>query len=157
MFTICFIYQIVQNFTSVHLSNVELKNMGQQIMGSYPVHFHLCGDVDGSNTYVEGLSIHHSFSRCVTVHATNGLLVRFISCSEICVSYKVWVHLICPYPAYFSCNLFGVEKKLLVFKVSFALGIEKQLLRAYAFFFSSTSERPSVSPLTHKHLQVFRV
>ncbi|CAI9543421.1 unnamed protein product [Staurois parvus] len=68
--------KIVQNFTSVHLSNVELKNMGQQIMGSYPVHFHLCGDVDGSNTYVEGLSIHHSFSRCVTVHATNGLLIK---------------------------------------------------------------------------------
>ncbi|XP_018417775.1 PREDICTED: transmembrane protein 2 [Nanorana parkeri] len=68
--------KIVQNFTFVHLSNVELKNMGQQVMGSYPVHFHLCGDVDDSNTYVEGLSIHHSFSRCVTVHATNGLLIK---------------------------------------------------------------------------------
>lgn len=54
--------------------------MGQQQIGSYPVHFHLCGDVDekgGYNlkTYLEGLSIHHCFSRCVTVHATNGLLV----------------------------------------------------------------------------------
>ncbi|KAM9328953.1 cell surface hyaluronidase CEMIP2 [Gastrophryne carolinensis] len=68
--------KIVQNFTSVHLSNVELKHMGQQILGSYPVHFHLCGDVDESKTYVEGLSIHHSFSRCVTVHGTNGLLIK---------------------------------------------------------------------------------
>ncbi|KAG9486768.1 hypothetical protein GDO78_006908 [Eleutherodactylus coqui] len=73
--------KVLQNFTSVHLSNVELKHMGQQVMGSYPVHFHLCGDVDemggySSGTYVEGLSIHHSFSRCVTVHATNGLLIK---------------------------------------------------------------------------------
>lgn len=55
--------------------------MGQQIPGRYPVHFHLCGDVDEKGgytyrTYVEGLSIHHCFSRCVSIHATNGLLVR---------------------------------------------------------------------------------
>ncbi|XP_029468423.1 cell surface hyaluronidase isoform X2 [Rhinatrema bivittatum] len=73
--------KILTNFTSVHLSNVELKHMGQQLVGSYPVHFHLCGDVDetggySAGTYVEGLAIHHSFSRCVTVHATNGLLVK---------------------------------------------------------------------------------
>ncbi|KAM4810556.1 cell surface hyaluronidase CEMIP2 [Rhinophrynus dorsalis] len=73
--------KILRNFSSVHLSNVELKNMGQQLMGSYPVHFHLCGDVDemggySTGTYVEGLSIHHSFSRCITVHTTNGLLIK---------------------------------------------------------------------------------
>ncbi|NXC70693.1 TMEM2 hyaluronidase, partial [Anhinga anhinga] len=73
--------KILKNFTSVHLSYVELKQMGQQQIGSYPVHFHLCGDVDekgGYNfkTYLEGLSIHHCFSRCVTVHATNGLLIK---------------------------------------------------------------------------------
>ncbi|XP_078385898.1 cell surface hyaluronidase [Cetorhinus maximus] len=73
--------KIVKNFTSVHLSNVELVHMGQQVMGSYPVHFHLCGDVDErggyrSPTYLRNLAIHHCFSRCVTVHATNGLLIR---------------------------------------------------------------------------------
>uniref|UniRef100_W5MTF7 hyaluronoglucosaminidase n=1 Tax=Lepisosteus oculatus TaxID=7918 RepID=W5MTF7_LEPOC len=73
--------KILGNFTSVHLSHIELKNMGQQVMGSYPVHFHLCGDVDEKGgysppTYIEGLSIHHSFSRCVTIHATNGLLIK---------------------------------------------------------------------------------
>uniref|UniRef100_A0A8C3UQM9 hyaluronoglucosaminidase n=1 Tax=Catharus ustulatus TaxID=91951 RepID=A0A8C3UQM9_CATUS len=73
--------KILKNFTSVHLSYVELRQMGQQQIGSYPVHFHLCGDVDekgGYNfkTYLEGLSIHHCFSRCVTVHATNGLLIK---------------------------------------------------------------------------------
>ncbi|CAI5786847.1 Hyaluronoglucosaminidase [Podarcis lilfordi] len=73
--------QILKNFTSVHLSYVELRQMGQQVHGAYPVHFHRCEDVDekgGYNyrTYVEGLSIHHCFSRCVTVHATNGLLIK---------------------------------------------------------------------------------
>ncbi|OXB64791.1 hypothetical protein ASZ78_010384 [Callipepla squamata] len=73
--------KILKNFTSVHLSYVELKQMGQQQIGSYPVHFHLCGDVDekggySSKTYLDGLSIHHCFSRCVTVHATNGLLIK---------------------------------------------------------------------------------
>ncbi|XP_013887034.1 cell surface hyaluronidase [Austrofundulus limnaeus] len=74
--------KILANFSSVHLSHVELKNMGQQReKGRYPVHFHLCGDVDqrggySEPTYVDGLSIHHSFSRCLTVHATNGLLVK---------------------------------------------------------------------------------
>ncbi|XP_069778801.1 cell surface hyaluronidase isoform X2 [Narcine bancroftii] len=72
--------KILKNFTSVHLSNVELVHMGQQVMGSYPVHFHLCGDVDrlggySSPTYLKSLAIHHCYSRCVTVHATNGLLI----------------------------------------------------------------------------------
>ncbi|XP_019373011.1 PREDICTED: transmembrane protein 2 [Gavialis gangeticus] len=73
--------KIVKNFTSLHLSYVEVKQMGQQMIGRYPVHFHLCGDVDEKGgytfkTYLEGLSIHHCFSRCVTVHATNGLLIK---------------------------------------------------------------------------------
>lgn len=74
-------HQIFGNFSSVHLSHVELRNMGQQSQtGRYPVHFHMCGDVDQRGgyrepTYVDGLSIHHSFSRCLSVHATNGLLV----------------------------------------------------------------------------------
>ncbi|XP_007531305.1 inactive cell surface hyaluronidase CEMIP2 [Erinaceus europaeus] len=72
---------IRKNFTSVHLSYVELKHMGQQNLGRYPIHFHLCGDVDHKGGYrhpafVDGLSIHHSFSRCITVHGTNGLLIR---------------------------------------------------------------------------------
>uniref|UniRef100_A0A671VUA0 hyaluronoglucosaminidase n=1 Tax=Sparus aurata TaxID=8175 RepID=A0A671VUA0_SPAAU len=73
---------IFGNFSSVHLSHVELKNMGQQGEKSrYPLHFHMCGDVDQRGgyrepTYVDGLSIHHSFSRCLTIHATNGLLVK---------------------------------------------------------------------------------
>uniref|UniRef100_A0A672N1X1 hyaluronoglucosaminidase n=1 Tax=Sinocyclocheilus grahami TaxID=75366 RepID=A0A672N1X1_SINGR len=74
--------KILGNFSSVHLSQVELKHMGQQQeKGRYPVNFHRCGDVDqrggySDPAYLNSLSIHHSFSRCVGIHATNGLLVR---------------------------------------------------------------------------------
>uniref|UniRef100_UPI00398EB529 cell surface hyaluronidase CEMIP2-like isoform X3 n=1 Tax=Pristiophorus japonicus TaxID=55135 RepID=UPI00398EB529 len=72
---------ILRNFASVHLSGVELTNMGQQLVGSYPVHFHLAGDVDQKGgydppTYVDNVAIHHCFSRCVAIHGTNGLLVK---------------------------------------------------------------------------------
>ncbi|XP_074151347.1 cell migration-inducing and hyaluronan-binding protein [Sminthopsis crassicaudata] len=68
-------------FKAVHLEGIELKHMGQQLMGQYPIHFHLAGDVDEKGgydppTYVKDLSIHHTFSRCVTVHGSNGLLVK---------------------------------------------------------------------------------
>ncbi|KAM9446380.1 cell surface hyaluronidase [Clarias gariepinus] len=69
--------KILGNFSSVHMSQVELKHMGQQAeRDSNPVHFHMCGDVDENSAYLDSLSIHHSFSRCVSIHATNGLLVR---------------------------------------------------------------------------------
>ncbi|XP_023932993.1 cell surface hyaluronidase [Lingula anatina] len=73
--------KVVKGFKSVHLSGIEVFNMGQQILGSYPIHFHICGDVDElggytNPTWVKDLSIHHCFSRCVTIHATNGLLVQ---------------------------------------------------------------------------------
>uniref|UniRef100_A0A7N8WNJ2 Cell migration inducing hyaluronidase 1 n=1 Tax=Mastacembelus armatus TaxID=205130 RepID=A0A7N8WNJ2_9TELE len=70
-----------RGFKAIHISGVELQHMGQQTLGHYPVHFHMNGDVDERGghdppTYVSNLSIHHSFSRCVTIHGTNGLLVK---------------------------------------------------------------------------------
>uniref|UniRef100_A0A669PCX9 hyaluronoglucosaminidase n=1 Tax=Phasianus colchicus TaxID=9054 RepID=A0A669PCX9_PHACC len=69
------------DFKATHLEGLELKYMGQQTMGHYPIHFHMAGDVDekgGYNppTYVKDVSIHHTFSRCVTIHGSNGLLVK---------------------------------------------------------------------------------
>lgn len=73
--------QVERAFRAVHLSGVELQHMGQQSMGHYPVHFHMNGDVDERGGYhpptsVSQLSIHHSFSRCITIHGSNGLQVR---------------------------------------------------------------------------------
>eukprot|EP00058_Branchiostoma_floridae_P009022 XP_002594510.1 hypothetical protein BRAFLDRAFT_124969 [Branchiostoma floridae] len=73
--------KILSGFKNVHLSGIEFTRMGQQVVGSYPVHFHMAGDVDevggySRPTYVRELSIHHCFSRCVTIHGTHGLLVQ---------------------------------------------------------------------------------
>ncbi|MEE6503771.1 hypothetical protein FKM82_004941 [Ascaphus truei] len=69
------------HFASVHMSGVELTKMGQQVLGSYPVHFHMVGAVDEEGeynppTYIDNLAIHHCFSRCVAIHGTHGLLVK---------------------------------------------------------------------------------
>uniref|UniRef100_A0AAX7TX77 G8 domain-containing protein n=1 Tax=Astatotilapia calliptera TaxID=8154 RepID=A0AAX7TX77_ASTCA len=69
------------NSSVIHISGMELQHMGQQTMGHYPVHFHMNGDVDERGGYdpptsVSDLSIHHSFSRCVTIHGSNGLMVK---------------------------------------------------------------------------------
>ncbi|XP_053275095.1 cell migration-inducing and hyaluronan-binding protein [Pleuronectes platessa] len=73
--------KVERGFRAVHISGMELQHMGQQTMGHYPVHFHMNGDVDEKGGYnpptsVRDLSIHHSFSRCLTIHGSNGLLVK---------------------------------------------------------------------------------
>lgn len=80
--------QVALGFEAVHLEGVELMHMGQQLLGQYPLHFHLAGDLDERGgydppTYVRELSIHHTFSRCVTVHGSNGLLVSRQACTDI--------------------------------------------------------------------------
>uniref|UniRef100_A0A3B4F2S3 hyaluronoglucosaminidase n=1 Tax=Pundamilia nyererei TaxID=303518 RepID=A0A3B4F2S3_9CICH len=73
--------KVEHGFRAVHISGMELQHMGQQTMGHYPIHFHMNGDVDERGKYdpptsVSDLSIHHSFSRCVTIHGSNGLMVK---------------------------------------------------------------------------------
>lgn len=80
LLTFPFLLQFALGFKAAHLEGVELKYMGQQLVGQYPIHFHLAGDLDEQGgydppTYIRDLSIHHTFSRCVTVHGSNGLLV----------------------------------------------------------------------------------
>lgn len=56
------------------VDNVELVNMGQAgRMARYPFHFHMMGSAPDS--YIRSSAIHHSFSRCVTVHGTSDVAV----------------------------------------------------------------------------------
>uniref|UniRef100_A0A1A8FZ47 Transmembrane protein 2 n=2 Tax=Nothobranchius korthausae TaxID=1143690 RepID=A0A1A8FZ47_9TELE len=49
--------KILANFSSVHLSHVELKNMGQQReKGRYPLHFHMYG-IEQRNTFYHNLGL----------------------------------------------------------------------------------------------------
>ncbi|XP_046332539.2 cell surface hyaluronidase-like [Haliotis rufescens] len=63
--------KVVRGFTAAHIQGVELYHMGQQrFVGTYPLHFHMCDDVDGN--WFRQNSIHHSLTRCVTVHGSDG-------------------------------------------------------------------------------------
>ena len=71
--------------SSMKLDGIELKNMGQRaVMGRYPIHWHLAGDATGD--FVKRTSIHHSFSRCVTIHGTHNVLI------EDTVSFETFGH-----------------------------------------------------------------
>jgi cell migration-inducing and hyaluronan-binding protein len=57
------------------VEGVELNRMGQNMhLARYPIHWHLIGDADGQ--YIRNSAIHDTYSRCVTVHGTNDLLVE---------------------------------------------------------------------------------
>jgi len=61
--------------SKMYISSVELDRMGQNMhLARYPVHWHVLGD--GQGQYIRNSSIHDTYSRCVTVHGTNNLLVE---------------------------------------------------------------------------------
>eukprot|EP00026_Physarum_polycephalum_P000947 Phypoly_transcript_00948.p1 GENE.Phypoly_transcript_00948~~Phypoly_transcript_00948.p1 ORF type:complete len:1187 (+),score=204.39 Phypoly_transcript_00948:86-3646(+) len=60
-----------------HVYGVEFTKMGQKgILARYPFHFHYMGDQIGKGHFVEESSFHHNYQRCLTVHATSGVLVQ---------------------------------------------------------------------------------
>jgi cell migration-inducing and hyaluronan-binding protein len=61
--------------SKMYISGVELNRMGQNMhLARYPVHWHILGD--GQGQYIRNSSIHDTYSRCVTVHGTNNLLIE---------------------------------------------------------------------------------
>jgi hypothetical protein len=56
--------------------NIEVRRCGQAFnLGRYSTHMHMLGDT-GATSYVRFNSIHHSFQRMTTVHATNYATVK---------------------------------------------------------------------------------
>jgi len=63
------------------ISGVEMFRMGQEgILGRYPFHWHIAGDVSGQ--YIKNSSIHRSFNRCITVHASHNARVEDNVCMD---------------------------------------------------------------------------
>jgi cell migration-inducing and hyaluronan-binding protein len=61
--------------STAHIEGVEFYHMGQaKRLGRYPIHWHLSGDANGS--YAKNNSIDHTFNRCITIHATNKVLIQ---------------------------------------------------------------------------------
>jgi cell migration-inducing and hyaluronan-binding protein len=57
------------------VEGIELNRMGQHLtLARYPIHWHINGDVTGQ--YIRNSAIHDTFNRCVTIHATDNLLVE---------------------------------------------------------------------------------
>jgi len=65
----------VANGLDAKLSYAEIRNCGQpKIIARYCTHFHMAGEVP--NSFVRGLSVHHSHARVLTIHGTHYLLVE---------------------------------------------------------------------------------
>ncbi len=61
--------------SKMFVEGVELTRMGQHLtLARYPIHWHLNGD--GAGQYIRNSAIHDTFSRCVTVHGTNNVVVQ---------------------------------------------------------------------------------
>jgi cell migration-inducing and hyaluronan-binding protein len=61
--------------STMNVAGIELTRMGQHLtLARYPIHWHLNGDVAGQ--YIRNSAIHDTYSRCVTVHGTDNLLVE---------------------------------------------------------------------------------
>jgi hypothetical protein len=55
-------------------SGVELYRMGQtNVLGRYPLHWHMVGTTNSSVNYATDCSVHNSFFRCYTIHGTHGV------------------------------------------------------------------------------------
>ncbi len=77
--------------SKLQLNGVEIRRAGQAgVIGRYPIHWHmmsydLTGQVlpDQIGNYVKNSSIWASANRCVTIHATNGVMIQNNICYDI--------------------------------------------------------------------------
>ncbi len=67
-------HMMVMSGSSARVLGVQFQRMGQKgKLGRYPVHFHLAGDE--SVSFIKDSSIFETYNRCLTIHATQNLLV----------------------------------------------------------------------------------
>lgn len=74
--------RILPGFARVEVEGVEIEKFGKDQTGSYPLHFHMAGDVKDA-PIVNSNSIHHSFNKCVTLHYTDNLTIANTVCARI--------------------------------------------------------------------------
>ena len=61
---------MVRNDGKGYVEGVELFRVGQtNVLGRYPMHWHLLGDCE--DCYFRASSVHRSYYRCISIHATN--------------------------------------------------------------------------------------
>jgi hypothetical protein len=75
--------KIHKGFKKVSIQGVEIEKFGKDQLGSYPIHFHMAGDVSSQAPLVDANSIHHSYNKCITIHATQNMTVQNNVCARI--------------------------------------------------------------------------
>jgi len=73
--------RIMAGFGEASIQGVELEKFGKARIGSYPIHFHMDGNV-GNRELIDSNSIHHSYNKCVTVHMSQGVSVTNNVCAR---------------------------------------------------------------------------
>ncbi len=69
-----------QGYKEVAVQGVEIEKFGKDQLASYPVHFHINGDVSAQKPRLNANSIHHSYNKCITVHSTSNVTIENNSC-----------------------------------------------------------------------------
>jgi len=76
-------FRFCKGFNEARIQGVEIEKFGKEALGSYPIHFHMVGDVAAKRWLVDANSIHHSFNKCVTIHSTKNMAVTNNVCARI--------------------------------------------------------------------------
>lgn len=75
--------KFLPGFAEVSIQGVEIEKFGKDKLGSYPVHFHMDGDLTGKKVLLNANSIHHSYNKCIAVHSTSNLTIGNNVCARI--------------------------------------------------------------------------
>lgn len=68
---------IMQGFVAARAQGLAIRRGGQgDFQARYPFHWHLCGDLTGMDSYFRSSTIDESYFRGVTIHGTQGVLVK---------------------------------------------------------------------------------
>lgn len=73
--------RLCAGFGEARVRGVEFEKFGKEKLGAYPIHFHMAADVR-NEPVIESNSIHHSYNKCVAVHATSNLTVANNVCAR---------------------------------------------------------------------------
>ncbi len=75
--------RFLPGFTAAVMQGVQLQKFGKEEIGSYPIHFHIDGDVSKSIVLIDSNSVDHSYNKCVTVHSTSNVSITNNVCARI--------------------------------------------------------------------------
>lgn len=74
--------RILPEYNRVEIQGVEIENFGKDQLGSYPIHLHMVG-TPTNLPIINSNSIHHSYNKCIVLHASSGITISNNVCARI--------------------------------------------------------------------------